>query len=127
VGFSPDLPDSNGDGLPRSNFRDLGKSLSARRDTYIEESSIVETSIEENAKSRERNACELCPWDAGPWEEVNACPDEGIKSKRRSDLWSFKSVPIDRDGSTFGRAADTSVLLADLESLTRGEPAAKRS
>jgi putative DNA primase/helicase len=53
-----------GDGLPRSQLSRLGKALRSRRDTYIEGFRIVETSIEDS-KSRERNAWQLRPWDAG--------------------------------------------------------------
>jgi len=45
----------------------------------------------------------------------------GIESKRRSGVWSFKSVPIDRDGSTFGRSVrQIRRLLADLSIASGG-------
>ena len=74
MGFAPDLPDSNGDGFPRSQLSRLGKELPLDRDRYIEGFRIAETSIEDS-KSRERKCLAALPLghrDHGT--EPLACP-----------------------------------------------------
>ena len=115
MGFAPDLPNSNGDGLPRSQFSRLGKSLSSPRNTYIEGFGIVEMSWED-AKSRERNGCELCHRDAGTMGRGQCLSGRGYQEQtkvRFIELQILTNRSRWFDSWSEG-AADTSVFLAGL-------------
>src|ERR1700726_2979938 len=66
VRFATNLPNSNGDGFPRSQLSRLGKELRSRRDTYTKGS--YRRNLDRGLQYRKtRNGWQLCPWGTGPW------------------------------------------------------------
>jgi hypothetical protein len=118
VGFAPDLPNSNGDGFPRSQLSRLGKELRSRRDTYTKVS--YRRNLDRGLQSREKkNGWQLCPWDIGTMGHNHLLVRGGIESNEGQAYGV--SNPFNRRFDNWSEgAADTPVLLADLRIASRG-------
>ena len=128
-GVRTELPDFNGDGFPRSQLCRLGKALSPRRDTYIEGFSIVETSIED-AKSRERNDWQALPLRPRDHGKRSMLVRTRVSRANEGQVYGasnpYQSIAMVRH-LVGGCGRYVGSFWRICESLTREEPAAKRS